>query len=157
MSDHAERRHAEDHHIPRGLVLAAAALALFTMVAVVYGRATDTGLMLAPQAEAVETRSLYFTDSADGAMVVTDAVSGQMVALLSEGQDGFIRGVLRGLTRGRAVTREGGDDVLALTRWDDGRLSISDPATGERFFLNSFGADNLQAFARLLASREDIQ
>lgn len=157
MSDNAERRHEDDIQIPRGLLFALAALAAFTIAAVLWGRATETGLVMVPEATAVESRTLYFTDTADGDLVVTDAMSGQMVALLSAGQDGFIRGVLRGLTRGRAVSREEGDDALALTRWDDGRLSISDPVTGERFDLNAFGTDNLAAFARLLASREDIR
>jgi hypothetical protein len=30
---------------------------------------------------------------------------------------------------------------------------MTDPETGERFDLNSFGSDNLAAFARLLPSR----
>lgn len=157
MSDSAQPRHHDDIQIPRVLRWGAAGLVMFSFAAVMIGQATDRGLSLTPPAEAAETRTLMFAGQPGGEIEVVDAVSGQMVALLSADQDGFIRGVLRGLTRGRAVTRTAGADVYVLTRWDDGRLSISDPVSGERFDLNSFGSDNLQAFARLLRSREDAR
>lgn len=141
--------------VPRLVVRAVAALMAFSLVAAVWGRQTGQGTLMTAPAPAVEERRLSFADAADGALVVTDALSGQVVALLSTGQDGFIRGVLRGLSRGRAVNRIEGGDVYVLTRWDDGRLSITDPASGERFDLNAFGKDNLRAFAQLLTSQED--
>ncbi|MFN3614192.1 MAG: photosynthetic complex assembly protein PuhC, partial [Rubrimonas sp.] len=124
MSDSAQPRHHDDIRIPRALLWAAAALVLFSLAAVMVGRATDRGLSLTPTAGVAETRSLMFAHQPGGNIEVVDALSGQMVALLSADQDGFIRGVLRGLTRGRAVTRTTGADVYVLTRWDDGRLSI---------------------------------
>jgi len=156
MSDHATPR-IDEHQIPRLILRAAGALILFVFLAIIIGRATNTGLLLTPEAAPVETRAMHFTPAPTGEMAVTDQASGQLVALLSAGGDGFIRGVLRGLSRGRAVTRTTGDDVYVLTRYDDGRLSISDPVSGARFDLNSFGPDNLQAFARLLKSQEDAQ
>ena len=65
--------------------------------------------------------------------------------------------MLRGLERRRAVTRASGPEVYVLTRWDNGRLSLSDPLTDERIDVNGFGRDNLAAFARLLPSREETQ
>lgn len=156
MSDHADR-HSDNVHIPRIVARGLVALVVFAFLAVMLGRATNTGLVMTPQATAVEARALLFTNVAGGELAITDSVSGQHVALLSADGDGFIRGVLRGLSRGRAVTRTTGDDVYVLTRYDDGRLSIADPVSGERFDLNSFGTDNLNAFARLLKSREDAQ
>jgi len=157
MSTPASRDRIDENQIPRLILLAAGALIVFVFLSIFIGRATDTGLLLTPEAAAVETRAMRFTPAPTGEMAITDKQSGQLVALLSAGGDGFIRGVLRGLSRGRAVTRTTGDDVYVLTRYDDGRLSISDPVSGARFDLNSFGPDNLEAFARLLKSREDAQ
>jgi hypothetical protein len=36
-----------------------------------------------------------------------------------------------------------------LILWEDGRLSLSDTATGQRYYLNAFGIDNARAFAAL--------
>ena len=157
MSDHAANARIDENHIPRLILRAAGALIVFAFLSVMIGRATNTGLVLTPEADPVETRALHFSMVSTGEMAITDDVSGQLVALLSANGDGFIRGVLRGLARGRAVTRTTGGDVYVLTRYDDGRLSIADPVSGARFDLNSFGPDNLQAFARLLKSQEDAQ
>ncbi len=157
MSDHTAGRRPDENQIPRFILRAAGALILFAFLSVMIGRATNTGLVLTPEATAVETRALHFANAPTGEMAITDDVSGQLVALLSANGDGFIRGVLRGLARGRAVTRTTGGDVYVLTRYDDGRLSIADPVSGARFDLNSFGPDNLEAFARLLKSREDAK
>lgn len=143
--------------IPRLVLRAAMALVVFALVAVLVGRQTGTGLVLTPQARSVETRALRFEMQADNAIVVKDNRTDRMVALLAPEKDGFIRGVLRGLVRGRAVNRIEGAEVYALTRWSDGRLSVDDTVTGDRFDLNSFGADNLAAFARLLESREGLR
>lgn len=151
------QRQERDEKIPRLLLRAIGALILFSLVAVIVGRATDTGLSLAPAAEPVETRILAFDDRPDGITVVRDHETGAEVALLDRGENGFIFGVLRGLARERALARMDEGEVFILTRWDDGRLSIEDPVTKQKFDLNSFGRDNLMAFARLLKSWEDQQ
>ncbi len=151
----AHLRGHDEIDIPRIVLRAAIALMVVSVLAAVWGRQTGQGVMLTAPATAAEERHLSFTDAPDGVLRIADATSGQVVALLSTGQDGFIRGVLRGLSRGRAVNRMTGGDVYVLTRWDDGRLSITDPVSGERFDLNAFGSDNLRAFAQLLTSQEN--
>jgi putative photosynthetic complex assembly protein len=146
--------HAAEPPLPRIILRAAVAMVLFAVAAVAVGRYTGEGLVMTPAAAAVETRTLRFEHRPDTAIVVSDHETGRMVALLAPEKDGFIRGVLRGLSRGTALARLEERDVFVLTRWADGRLSIEEPVTGARFDLNSFGKDNLEAFARLLASRE---
>jgi putative photosynthetic complex assembly protein len=150
-------RTREDVMIPRIILRALLGLILFSFAAVLVARTTGYGLMLTPESVAAETRLLHFDEGSDGVMVVRDHESGAEVALFPEGEGGFIRGVLRGLTRGRALERMEAGDVFLLTRWEDGRLSISDPVTGERFDLNSFGVDNLRIFAQLLKSQEEVR
>ncbi len=151
----AMRRKAPDETIPRIFVRAIFGLMVFSLVAVFVGQQTGVGLRLTPAAAPVEERVLVFEDRTDGSTVVRDHETGAKVALLEADGAGFIRGVLRGLTRDRALTRMSETNVYLLTAWDDGRLSISDPETGQKFDLNSFGTDNLEAFARFLKSRED--
>jgi putative photosynthetic complex assembly protein len=146
--------HAHEAPIPRLLLRAVLGLVLFSIVAVLVGRATERGLVMTQPSTAAEEIRLVFAAQPGGDMVVREDGTGRMVALLPADGDGFIRGVLRGLERGRALHRSSGEAVYVLTRWQDGRLSIIDPDTGERFDLNGFGADNLKAFARLLPSRE---
>ena len=145
--------HAHEPPIPRLLLRAVMGLVLFSVVAVLVGRATERGLVMTRPSIAAEEIGLTFNAQPGGDMIVRDADSGATVAVLAADGDGFIRGVLRGLERGRALNRADSDPVYVLTRWADGRLSITDPETGERFDLNGFGTDNLAAFARLLPSR----
>lgn len=145
--------HAQEPPIPRLLLRAVMGLILFSIVAVLVGRTAEVGLVMTPPSTPAEEIRLAFDPVAGGDLVVRDADTGRTVAILPAEGDGFIRGVLRGLDRGRAKTRTSGEPVFVLTRWKDGRLSISDPLSGERFDLNSFGSDNLAAFARLLPSR----
>jgi putative photosynthetic complex assembly protein len=147
--------HAQEPPLPRLLLRAVIGLILFSIVAVVIGRFTETGLVMTAPSTPVEQRELTFEVLESGELMVKDHQSAQMVALLPVGKDGFIRGVLRGLERGRALSRAQGPEVYTLTRYADGRLSIADPLTDERFDLNSFGRDNLAAFAQLLPSREE--
>jgi putative photosynthetic complex assembly protein len=67
------------------------------------------------------------------------------------GEQGFLRGTLRGMARERR--RNGLDDTAALSLLAraDGRLTLVDPATGRRIDLESFGPTNAAVFARWIA------
>jgi putative photosynthetic complex assembly protein len=149
--------HAHEPPLPRLVLRAAIGLILFSIVAVVIGQMTERGLVMTAPAAMVEERSLTFEKLPTGELAIRDGEDERMVALLPEGKDGFILGVLRGLNRTRAVTRTSGPEVYVLTRWDDGRLSLTDPLTDERIDVNGFGRDNLAAFAQLLPSWEEAQ
>ena len=94
-------------------------------------------------------RTLRFADESDGAVRVIDHTSGRALALL-RGEQGFLRGVLRGLARDRRQHGIGADQPYVLSLRDDGRLLITDPATGQRIDLASFGPDNAAVFVRWL-------
>jgi putative photosynthetic complex assembly protein len=94
-------------------------------------------------------RRLAFADAADGAVQVRDATSGQPVARMA-GEQGFLRGVLRGLARERRALGVPAEQPYVLTLHADARLLITDPATGGRIDLASFGPDNAAVFLRWL-------
>ena len=57
------------------------------------------------------------------------------------GENGFVRGTLRGLARERKRQGIGPDQPFRLVAHVDGRLTLLDPATGRRVDLESFGPD----------------
>lgn len=99
----------------------------------------------------VETRSLRFIDRADGALVIDDIGRGTNAAVLPHGvNNGFIRGVLRGMARDRKLRAVGPEAPFTLTLFADDALTLSDPSTGRNIELGSFGPTNKQSFADLL-------
>lgn len=94
-------------------------------------------------------RLLQFVDMADGAVGAIDVATGTTIARF-EGEQGFLRGTLRAVSRERRLHGLGQTLPVELIAHTDGRLSLHDPATGTRIALESFGTTNAGVFARLL-------
>ena len=133
---------------PRAPLIAIGAVVLSVLVAVSAVRLSAVDIH-APDAAAVATRQLRFEDRTDGSIAVIDASTSQLVTTV-EGQNGFIRGTLRGLARERRRQGIGQEQPFELIGRADGRLTLTDPATGRRVDLESFGPTNAAAFARLM-------
>ena len=103
----------------------------------------------APAAPAVAERLLHFQNQPDGGVLVTDGTSGQPLQTL-HGEQGFLRGVLRGLARERRANGVGASPPYRLSLHGEGRLLITDTETGRFIDLASFGPDNAAVFARWL-------
>ncbi len=142
------------HHFsnpfPRPLVLSLAALIGLSLTAALGSSVTGLGTSQVPSATAVESRDLQFLDRTEGGIAIRDAASGEVIALLEPGTNGFIRGVMRGFARERRSHGVNREPPFTVTRWSDGRLSITDKETGRQVELDAFGPDNARAFARLL-------
>jgi putative photosynthetic complex assembly protein len=93
-------------------------------------------------------RELRFVDDRNGDVLALDPRSGDTVARFS-GEQGFVRGTLRALARERQRNGLGAETPLQLVGHQDGRLTLHDPATGERIGLEAFGSSNLAVFAAL--------
>lgn len=102
-------------------------------------------------AAASAARSLRFEDRPDGSIAVVDGRTGEPVAQF-KGEQGFVRGSLRALTRERRARDLGPEIPFQLTAHADGRLTLLDPATGQRIDLESFGPTNAANFSRLLSA-----
>jgi len=141
--------HINDRPFPRGALIGAAVLIGFVLAATAAtrwgGLVTDT--TAPPAATAVE---LSFVDRVQGGIAVMNAETGAEIAVLEPGQDGFIRGVMRGLVRQRKMAGIGAETPFRLTRAADGQLWLIDPTTEEQIYLGAFGPSNREAFARLL-------
>lgn len=104
-----------------------------------------------PTGQTVMVRELLFADGADGSVVVRQAGQDQPIAELS-GEQGFLRGTLRGLARTRKAEGIGQGVPFRLVAWADGRLTLEDPATGRVLDLSAFGPMNTAVFGRLLTA-----
>lgn len=147
----------DDPSPPRSLLLGIGVLLSATLLLVALARSNGVGLMMtrdiepAAQAATVQREvALRFADREDGAVVVTRAADGAVVAVLESGSGGFVRGVMRGLARERRMHGIEAKPPFLLTQWSDGRLTLRDTATDRLIDLGAFGQTNLGAFAQLL-------
>ncbi len=151
--------HAVNHDptVPRGALIGVAAILIFTMAmtgAVRFGlipqSADPAASRAAADVTAVQTRNLRFADRTDGAVVISDADTGDTVKIIEFGQGGFLRATMRRMAKARLAAGVGADPAFKLTRWENGALSLRDPETGRQAELYGFGADHTKTFADML-------
>ncbi len=126
------------------------ALAAGSVGLVAWQRQAPVPVMPAPvstEAPVAWQRALRFEDRPNGDVAVIDERGDEVTRL--QGEQGFARGALRVLTQARQRRGLGPDQPFVLTGLANGRLTLSDPATGERIALESFGPTNAAVFARL--------
>lgn len=134
--------------MPRGVLIAIGAAVLITLASVAGVRLSGVDIRQ-PDAPAVLSRSLRFDDGPTGSVLVIDAATGQL-AMEFTGEQGFLRGTLRALARERKRVGAGAEQPFELVLRSDQRLTLSDPVTGQRIDLESFGPTNAGLFARML-------
>lgn len=151
--------HAHDHDptVPRQALIAAAVVLLSVM-----GLAGAVKLGIMPQSANPELsraaanigpaqeRHLRFVDREDGAVVVSDADSGETVKVIGFGEGGFARATMRRMAKRRLHAGIGSEPPFTLTRWQNGALSLTDPETGEAAEIQGFGSDHSATFAEML-------
>ena len=133
---------------PRWVLFCAGGILALSLISVGLVRLTGNGpdqLAAAPTAQ----RSLVFLDSQDGGVRVEDGATGQMLTVL-HGEQGFVRGALRALSRERYARGIGPSQPFDLIARVDGRLTLLDPATGQTVDLESFGPTNAGQFGQFL-------
>ena len=148
MNTTTQTHHAHASPLPRGLLLAMAALVLVALLGATAVRLSGVSIR-APDASPVVTRSLHFLDRPDGGINVVDAQTKATVEAV-QGEGGFLRGALRVMARERRMRGLGPEAAFELVGRADGRLTLVDPATGVRIDIESFGPTNAGAFVRLL-------
>ena len=138
---------------PRWVLLCAGGIIAFSLIAVGLVRITGNGPDQRAAAPTVQ-RSLVFLDQKDGGVLVADGRTGETLTVL-HGEQGFVRGALRALTRERHARALGSNLPFDLVARVDGRVTLMDPSTGHRVDLESFGPTNTAEFARFLAMRPE--
>lgn len=149
--------HLHDQPMPTGVLLGAAALLAFTLALAASARLSRSAHPLPARPAAIAAIEVRFEDRPDGAIAMLDATTGRELSLVPPRSNGFIRGVLRGMFRGRKLESLGRDGVFRLSREADSRLSLEDAQTRRRIDLDAFGPSNSAAFAQLLAAGTQAQ
>ena len=144
--------HESHGQVPRGALLGAALLVGLTLVLATTARMTDIGATRITEVPAVAAVDVRFADQADGSVSVTRVPDLTVSGALAPRTYGFARSTIRGLVRERRRENIGAEPPFRLTRWADGRLSLSDPATGRKIELDVFGPTNVAVFATLLTA-----
>lgn len=145
----------KDTMIPRMLVRALLALVLATLAIATYARLTDRPLVSTPPvAPVVAEASLILDGNAASGAATVYLADGTPLVELSPEEGGFVAGVHRVIIRERTKHRVALDGPITLQAFENGRMAITDPATGWSADLMGFGADNATAFARLLAQAQ---
>ncbi len=136
-------------YFPRLPLLAAGGMVALALLAAIGGRLAGDGKMQ-PTGTLVAERDLCFEDRADGAVLIINAANNKTIKVMT-GQNGFLRGTLRGFARTRHMDGIGDSLPFRLTSWSDGRLILFDPATGRHVDIEAFGTLNEAVFGRLLS------
>ncbi|MGD8206459.1 MAG: photosynthetic complex assembly protein PuhC [Thiohalocapsa sp.] len=145
----------EGRPFPREVLIGAALLIGFVIVATATVRVTGIGGTELVTAEPVESRQLVFVENPDGTTDVRVPGTSKAIARLRTQDDGFVLGVLRGMVRERKSYDADLDAPYLLSLRADGSLLFEDPSTSRRIDLRAFGPTNFGAFAELL--RAEIQ
>ncbi len=138
---------------PRKVLIAFGSLILFFLILVIVARLMGYNASQMPPSETVVTREIRFIDQPDGATLVVDSQAGATIATLPPGGEGFIRGVLRATNRTRHLSKVPPEAPYRLDQLADGRLTLTDVATGKVIELISFGHTNVAAFAAFLPNQ----
>jgi putative photosynthetic complex assembly protein len=151
MNDLNRTQHS--HSPPRGALIAMGGIIALSIAAAGIGRltgATETALTSTP----VVTRDLLFHDRPDGTIAVYDAKDpATPIEIVPRETNGFLRGTMRGLAQQRVRQDADHDIPFRLVQWADNRLTLEDPTTHRMLDLESFGATNEGAFAKLLTAK----
>ena len=141
---------------PRGAAARARPALIGLLAARGRGRAPAAGVRHAPcrPRRRAQSRDLRFEDRADGAVAVLDGRGRRHVVavLRARHQRLHPRRRCAAWPATASCATSGRSSPSASRRWDDGRLTLEDPATGGRIELEAFGPTNAGAFARLLTA-----
>lgn len=147
--------HRHEIPIPKLALLGMALLLALTIF--VAATAENGGVVGSKKASdnTVSSMSLGFRDRVVGGVEVINASTGQVLEVFEPGTNGFARSVLRGLVRDRRSRGIESQSPFDLRRYEDGRVTLSDPLTGRKIELVSFGIDNIAVFAAYLAAGDN--
>jgi putative photosynthetic complex assembly protein len=145
-------QHIHTQTVPRPALFGAAFLIVGSMALAASARSAHLAEQKAPMAAPSQVIEVRFEDRADGTLVVLDAETGREIRTVAPGTNHFVRGVLRGMFRGRKLESLGKEPGFRLAHEADGRTTLEDPQTGRHVDLDSFGPTNAAVFADILTT-----
>ncbi len=148
------------HKLPVMAMGVVVAITLAMTMAVSFGffdrQAVPAEIRAADGVMSVETRSLKFFDTAEGGVLVTDAVSGKELARFAPNTGGFVRATARALIQGRMARGIGPAVPFELISWDNGSMTLRDTQTGQAVEVSSFGAKTNEVYEDILRKGREL-
>ena len=139
------------------LLATAAILAVISLVIAMNVIGTQT-VDLSAQRTAVVKRPLVFKDAPGGAIAVYDQGASEPFTVLPREGNTFMASALRLMGQSRELRSKAGPEApFVLILWSDGKMSLSDPATGDILELAAYGPTNAKTFAQLLPTAGKTQ
>ena len=138
---------SKDFLSPVAKILIAALMSIILLLVFINSR--DLSKVREPDASPAQVLQLRFEDRPDGSIAIIDYKTGKQIDAV-QGEAGFVRGTLRGLAQERKRRGLDSGPPFELIYRADGRLTLSDTATGRMVDLESFGPTNAGSFYRLL-------
>lgn len=151
------KSHHHDHsqnRPPKAFLIGCGLLIAFALIGTTVAKFTGVGQFAPRSFEAVATRDLTFADRADGGIIATDALTGEVATEWAPGQGNFVRTALRALSYSRQKAGGSAGEPFRLTLTREGVLLLSDPLTAREVVLNAFSSANAAEFAILLPEAE---
>jgi putative photosynthetic complex assembly protein len=150
------RSQTQGERIPKPLLYGVGGLVIVTLLGVTALRVAGVEpIAQPPLAEAVQTETVIIVEVPGGGVALHDPADNVALASLPVNEDGFVRGIRRVLDRVRMQHGVEGNGPVTLIRWNDGRYSLRDPATGWQIELKGFGQSNLETFVQLMSDVRD--
>ena len=132
------------------IILAVACLGL---VLASLGRFTGIGTEKVVNGSVVSTYLVTMMVEADDAVVLRSVETGQIVIGFDKGRGGFLRSAIRAFGLKRNQMKIAPATPFMVTRWESGRVTLNDPATGHQVPVDSFGPTVTKMFAPLVPEK----
>lgn len=126
-------------------------LTLFVSMASGLNKANKTA---APTREVAFSLPIVITDETNGAVVLSDAKTGEEIWTYGSGEGAFARAAMRALAFSRLKQGAGPEEPMLLQRTNNGGIILFDPVTENAVPVSAFGEGNIQQFAIVLDKRE---
>jgi putative photosynthetic complex assembly protein len=137
----------------RLLIKLIAGLAGLTMLLTILAQTTGIGAAKPELGQPVAGFTVTMMEQPDGSVALASAADGSVIAGFEKGRGGFLRGAIRAFSLQRRQHSVPPQAPFEITRWDSGRLTLTDTATGHRIPLDAFGPSVERMFAPLVDAR----
>jgi putative photosynthetic complex assembly protein len=131
------------------------ATGIVILLVLVFINSRDLSQVREPDAAPTQVLLLRFEDRPDGSIAVIHYKTGREIDSV-KGEAGFVRGTLRGLAQERKRKGLDSGPPFELIYRADGRLTLSDTATGRMVDLESFGPINAGTFFKLFNASQEV-
>ena len=129
------------------------AVACFGLVLASLGRFTGIGAERVVNGAIVATYSVTMMVEGDDAVALRSVETGDIIVDFDKGRGGFLRSAIRAFGLKRNQMKIAPATPFEVTRWESGRVTLNDPATGHQVPVDSFGPTVTKMFAPLVAAK----